>query len=375
MKNATKRSVGAFRVALLLTCASLTLIGTSRAVCAQTATPTPTPAWTQSGVNISNANSGNVGIGTASPAQLLHINSASTGRGVLFSNTATAAGTNIPLQFQFDVGPTAEIRAVKPNAGSGFGSAINADLSFRVWDVGTAGYWSDALYIKSTGNVGIGTTSPRGKFEVAGGSIYLGDMGQPEWGNMIMRGRVFSSTGNIHLSPPGGATVYINSYYREAGGTTGPVNLDVSGTITGGNIQAKYQDVAEWVPSTQKLLGGTVVILDPDRSNQVIASSEPYDTRVAGVISDQPGMLLGEGGDGKVKVATTGRVKVRVDASRGPIHIGDLLVTSDREGVAMKSEPIVTQGRKIHTPGSIIGKALESLEKGTGEILILLSLQ
>jgi hypothetical protein len=74
-------------------------------------------------------------------------------------------------------------------------------------------------------------------------------------------------------------------------------------------------------------------------------------------------------------VATTGRVKVRVDATRAAIKIGDLIVTSDVEGVAMKSEPILLSGRRIHAPGTIIGKALEPLAGGTGEILVLLSLQ
>ena len=32
-------------------------------------------------------------------------------------------------------------------------------------------------------------------------------------------------------------------------------------------------------------------------------------------------------------------------------------------------------GTQIHRPGTIIGKALEPLDKGTGEILVLLSLQ
>jgi len=93
------------------------------------------------------------------------------------------------------------------------------------------------------------------------------------------------------------------------------------------------------------------------------------------VISAQPGITLGEGGEGKVLVATTGRVRVKVDASRGPIQIGDLLVTSDVSGVAMRSEPVEFAGRKMHMPGTIIGKALEPLAKGSGEILVLLSLQ
>jgi hypothetical protein len=41
----------------------------------------------------------------------------------------------------------------------------------------------------------------------------------------------------------------------------------------------------------------------------------------------------------------------------------------------MKSEPLMIQGRPFHSPGTLIGKALEPLEKGTGEILVLLSLQ
>jgi len=74
-------------------------------------------------------------------------------------------------------------------------------------------------------------------------------------------------------------------------------------------------------------------------------------------------------------VATTGRVKVRVNANRYPIRIGDLLVTSDTPGVAMKSQPFRLHGQTIHRPGTIIGKALESLGRGEGTILVLLSLQ
>jgi hypothetical protein len=91
--------------------------------------------------------------------------------------------------------------------------------------------------------------------------------------------------------------------------------------------------------------------------------------------SEKPGIALGEGGANKVLVATTGRVLVKVDASNGPIHIGDLLVTSDIPGLAMKSEPITIGNRKMHMPGTLIGKALEPLAKGSGRILVLLSLQ
>jgi hypothetical protein len=149
----------------------------------------------------------------------------------------------------------------------------------------------------------------------------------------------------------------------------------VTGTVYAGNIAAKYQDVAEWVPAPRPMPAGTVLVLDSQHSNQVLPSSSGYDTRVAGVVSGKPGILLGEAGEGKVRVATTGRVKVKVDATQRPIHVGDLLVTSGKEGIAMASEPLEINGLKFHQPGTILGKALEPLKNGEGEILVLLSLQ
>ncbi len=153
-------------------------------------------------------------------------------------------------------------------------------------------------------------------------------------------------------------------------------NVTASGSITGASVLgAVYQDVAEWVPATTDMAPGTVVVLNPQRSNEVMPSDGEYDTRVAGVVSAQPGILLGVASESKEQIATTGRVKVKVDATRAPIAIGDLLVTSATPGVAMKSQPMEIGGRQFHQPGTIIGKALEALPSGTGEILVLLSLQ
>jgi len=160
-------------------------------------------------------------------------------------------------------------------------------------------------------------------------------------------------------------------------GTTAPTaKLHVIGdAIVSGNIAAKYQDVAEWVPTKSTLLPGTVVIIDPQATNQVLPAAKPYDTRVAGVVSTQPGLLLGEAGDDKAKIAHSGRVPVKVDASFGPIAAGDLLVTSPTAGYAMRSTPVDLGGVPIHRPGTVVGKALESLADGQGEILVLLTLQ
>ncbi len=155
--------------------------------------------------------------------------------------------------------------------------------------------------------------------------------------------------------------------------TTG--NANFTGIVTGTEIRATFEDVAEWVPATGNVSAGSVVIVDVDATNGVTASSTPYDTRVAGVVSPQPGVILGKPGPSKVMVATTGRVRVKVDATRGPIRAGDLLVTSDKPGMAMKSEPVSVGGIAMHRPGTLVGKALESIESGVGEILVLLSLQ
>lgn len=156
--------------------------------------------------------------------------------------------------------------------------------------------------------------------------------------------------------------------------TAGEITLNGNVTVTG-NLAAKYQDLAEWVPSSHELSPGDVVILDPDRINEVLPSRTAYDTAVAGVVSETPGILLGEAGEGKFKIATLGRVRLKVDASRGAIRIGDLLVTSDKPGFAMKSRTVDIGGMKIHRPGTIVAKALEPLGSGQREILALLTLQ
>ena len=212
------------------------------------------------------------------------------------------------------------------SGGSSYGSG---DTVYGIYASGSGGSLNYGIYSAAgtnffSGNVGVGTTSPSEKLHVQGGNVKVVD-------------------GNI--------------------------------TIINGNINAKYQDVAEWVDSSQELLPGTVVVLDTSKSNQVIASTQSYDSRVAGVISLKPGLALGEEAEGRVLVATTGRVKVKVDAGSGPIQIGDLLVTSDKPGIAMKSMPLDIGGARIHRPGTLIGKALEPLANGTGEILVLLSMQ
>ena len=239
------------------------------------------------------------------------------------------------------------------------------------------------------GDVGIGTTSPVANLHIKGGTSspavlrfqgtepgthqweWRGTVNASNWGLMKLRN---ASTDSDVFSVREDGNVGI--------GTTSPTsklhvvgNATFDGTVTGTNIAAQYQDVAEWVPTSDSLASGTVVVIDPIKNNRVLPSAQPYDTRVAGVVSARPGILLGEAGDGKAKVAHSGRVKVKVDAQNGSIEIGDILVTSATTGYAMRSAPVEVSGVSIHRPGTILGKALEPLREGKGEILVLLTLQ
>jgi len=292
--------------------------------------------------------SGNVGIGTSSPGTSLDIAGNSmtigseSGTAARGNNTIKLARVVMPayssasLPFALFGGATTSTANIASVGGEVLGMAAATQIDFVTAATTNVDTGTVRMTVNSAGNVGIGNTGPTEKLDVVG---------------------------NLKVSGSG------------AGNITASGNMTVTGTITGGTITAKYQDVAEWVESSQALPAGTVVVLDHTRNNQVVASSKSYDTRVAGVISAQPGITLGEQSDSKVLVATTGRVKVKVDATAAPIEVGDLLVTSDVAGVAKKSEPLSLGGVQIHRPGTLIGKALEPLAKGTGEILVLLSLQ
>jgi len=248
----------------------------------------------------------------------------------------------------------------------------------------------------NTGRVGIKTPSPQDSLHVADTSItgVLIDKTVDDPGGaarMVLRTPTsrfgFATESSQGATLPNGFGIYdyttaqwrfnVDASGNVGIGTTHPAaRLDVQGDIKVlGNINAKYQDVAEWVETSAPLEAGTVVIVDPDRSNQVRAAPGAYDTRVAGAVSRQPGLILGEQSGGKVTVAQSGRVRVKVDASYGAIKIGDLLVTSPRPGYAMVSTPVVIEGVAMHRPGTLLGKALEALPSGQGEILVLLTLQ
>jgi len=140
--------------------------------------------------------------------------------------------------------------------------------------------------------------------------------------------------------------------------------------ITGGADLAESFDTGDEVCEP-----GTVVAIDAENPGQLITSRQAYDRKVAGVVSGaggvQPGLCLGQDGvaDGDTQVAMTGRVFVKCSAENGAIAPGDLLTTASLAGHAMKA----TDTERSF--GAVIGKAMTSLDEGTGLVLVLVNLQ
>jgi len=143
-----------------------------------------------------------------------------------------------------------------------------------------------------------------------------------------------------------------------------------TGTVTGrwsltgqspneSRFEATYSaDIAEYYEGDKEYDVGTVLIFGGDK--EVTTTTRYADTRVAGVVSNTAGFAMHTSCPGaKNLVALTGRVPVKVI---GKIRKGDILVTSEIEGVAVRELSEIKAG-------TIVGKAIENFDgDGTGVI-------
>jgi len=128
-----------------------------------------------------------------------------------------------------------------------------------------------------------------------------------------------------------------------------------AGTITATATSAQYADLAERYTSDAIYEPGTVVSFGGDA--EVTMATESMDSRIAGVVSTNPGFLMNEGLEGtNVAVALTGRVPVKVT---GTIRKGDMLVSAGEGYAKAEANPRL---------GSVIGKALEDFNGVSGII-------
>jgi hypothetical protein len=162
-------------------------------------------------------------------------------------------------------------------------------------------------------------------------------------------------------------------YAKHAGNGTAAVfegNVVVTGDVSLPNADcAEHFDVAE----AAAIEPGTVMVLGDDGA--LLESRQPYDRRVAGVISGagayKPALVLDHRPEApnRQPIALMGKVCCKVDASYGPIAVGDPLTTSATAGHAMKAN----DPRQAF--GAVLGKALGSLREGQALIPVLVALQ
>jgi hypothetical protein len=113
---------------------------------------------------------GNVGIGTTAPTEILHVAGAGIFTG---ASNQTTGQSGVYIDYGSTAANTGRIMAITP--GSGFRDMVVDGLNLRLRTSGT-----DRLYVRSDGNVGIGTTAPNQKLDIITGDttnsqLHLGE--------------------------------------------------------------------------------------------------------------------------------------------------------------------------------------------------------
>jgi hypothetical protein len=331
-----------------------------------------------------NGNEGRMGIGAEDPEARLHVHGGGNNEwGMILSSpggsarglkisTAWYGHDDIPLLEVGALDGTREVHRFVVNA-NGDGFFYRADGSPSIHLDG------------NEGQVGIGTKDPEARLHVHGGDnnkwgMILSSPGGSAHGLKIST--AYHGHADIPLLQAGAhnrAGDEVRRFVVNANGDGFFYRADGSPSIhldgEAGDIKLLGADCAEDfdVLATDAVEPGSVMIIDQDGILQPCADA--YDKRVAGVISGagdlKPGLVLNrkEERSDRMPIALVGKVNCKVDATRAPIEVGDLLTTSSMRGHAMKvAEP-------LRAFGAVLGKALRPLSEGTGVIPILVTLQ
>ena len=137
-------------------------------------------------------------------------------------------------------------------------------------------------------------------------------------------------------------------------------DLAASGRVYANSIY-DVGDMAEHFPVAGTPATGMVVSYKPGTDNDYELTDKPYDMHIAGVISENPSVVLNNPTKGS-PVALAGRVKVKLVQSDRLIKGGDFLTSSNIKGRAQLATKI----------GPTIGYAVENQQPGNDYVEILL---
>ncbi len=147
-------------------------------------------------------------------------------------------------------------------------------------------------------------------------------------------------------------------------------NIYAAGAIFG--TSTNPGDLAERVDlaSDDAVEPGDVLVVDIQNPDTYRRSSNANEQAVAGVVSTNPSIIVGNGKTSYTTVmAMVGRVPLKVSNENGEIKRGDLLVSASTVGYAMKYNSQVDTNEKVV---GIIGVALEPFSGESGKIMALI---
>jgi hypothetical protein len=99
------------------------------------------------------------------------------------------------------------------------------------------------------------------------------------------------------------------------------------------NISHSYQ-------GARSITNGSIVSLDPKRSDYVQAANSANGARLLGVaVGGNDSLLAVDATPGKIQVATSGNASVLVSTLGGNVNVGDQVSVSPFNGVGMKAQP------------------------------------
>lgn len=280
----------------------------------------------------------NVGIGTASPASIVHeakndatVYDATAADGqvgagpTLFLQNAANANNSVGGQIVFGMRAPPYYARIGATGGSAPALVFGTNLAER-------------MRIDAAGNVGIGTASPGSKLTLSGGNLDINN------GYILNLSHIRNPGGDQHL------------WIEGSDGTARFALRTSDGIGHGWSWASNWKDLAENIQPGAGVTfeAGDVVAIDGRSRNRTAKTQEAYDMDAIGVISTKPGLLMNqdvEDKDARGKpVSLAGRAPTKVSTINGPIAIGDPITPSSIPGVGMKATK----------RGRIIGYAMEA---------------